>query len=48
MHRVKLADRVLPTYTKGEEYNTLKKAYEVYSKFLKEGKYSEYKDTLPK
>ena len=36
------------TYTKGEKYDTLKKAYEVYSKFLKEGKYSEYKYTLPK
>ena len=35
-------------YTAGKKYNTLKKAYEVYSKFLKEGKYSEYKDTLPK
>lgn len=36
------------TYTKGEEYDTLKKAYEAYSKLLKEGKYSEYKYTLPK
>ena len=41
-------DNGFKTYSKGEEYNTLKKAYEVYSKFLKEGKYSEYKDTLPK
>lgn len=41
-------DSGFQTYTKGEEYNTLKKAYEVYSKLLKEGKYSEYKDTLPK
>ena len=31
------------TYTKGEKYDTLKKAYEAYSKLLKEGKYSEYK-----
>ena len=36
------------TYTKGEKYDTLKKAYEAYSKLLKEGKYSEYKYTLPK
>ena len=36
------------TYTKGEKYDTLKEAYEAYSKLLKEGKYSEYKDTLPK
>ena len=36
------------TYTKGEKYRTLKEAYEAYSKLLKEGKYSEYKNTLPK
>lgn len=36
------------TYTKGEKYSTLKEAYEAYSKLLKEGKYSEYKDTMPK
>ena len=36
------------TYTKGEKYSTLKEAYEAYSKLLKEGQYSEYKDTLPK
>lgn len=36
------------TYTKGKRYRTLKEAYEAYSKLLKEGKYSEYKNTLPK
>ena len=36
------------TYTKGEKYGTLKEAYEAYSKLFKEGKYAEYKDTLPK
>ena len=41
-------DSGFQTYTKGEEYNTLKDAYEAYSKFLKEGNYSEYKDTLSK
>ena len=35
-------------YTAGKKYDTLKEAYEAYSKLLKEGKYSEYKDTLPK
>ena len=41
-------DSGFQTYTKGEEYNTLKDAYEAYSKLLKEGKYSGYKYTLPK
>ena len=41
-------DSGFQTYTKGEKYDTLKKAYEAYSKLLKEGKYSEYKYTLPK
>ena len=35
-------------YTTGKKYDTLKKAYEAYSKLLKEGNYSKYKDTLPK
>lgn len=35
-------------YTAGKKYDTLKEAYEAYSKLLKEGKYSEYKATLPK
>ena len=35
-------------YTKGDQYDTLKEAYEAYSKLLKDGKYSEYKNTLPK
>lgn len=35
-------------YTAGKKYDTLKEAYEAYSKLLKEGNYSEYKDTLPK
>lgn len=41
-------DNGFKIYTKGEEYKTLKEAYEAYSKRLKEGNYSEYKDTLPK
>ena len=41
-------DSGFQTYTKGEGYNTLKEAYEAYSKLLKEEKYSAYKDTLPK
>lgn len=41
-------DNGFKTYTKGEEYNTLKDAYGAYSKFLKEENYSEYKDTLSK
>ena len=35
-------------YTAGKKYDTLKEAYEAYPKLLKEGNYSEYKDTLSK
>ena len=35
-------------YTAGKRYGTLKEAYEAYSKLLKEGNYSQYKNTLPK
>lgn len=41
-------DNGFKIYTKGEKYKTLKEAYEAYSKLLKEGNHSEYKDTLPK
>lgn len=33
---------------KGQEYSTLEAAYNAYEKLLTEGKYVEYKDTLPK
>ncbi|MCI6651337.1 MAG: hypothetical protein MSH13_07390, partial [Ruminococcus callidus] len=35
-------------YTKGERYNSLTEAYAAYEKLLTDGKYSNYKDTLPK
>jgi len=35
-------------YTKGTEYDTLEDAYRAYEKLLSDGKYTEYKDTLPK
>lgn len=33
---------------KGQEYSTLEAAYNAYEKLLTEGKYAQYKDTLPK
>ena len=33
---------------KGQEYSTLKAAYDAYEKLLTKGKYAQYKDTLPK
>jgi len=35
-------------YTKGTKYDTLEDAYREYEKLLSDGKYTEYKDTLPK
>lgn len=32
----------------GTKYNTLKDAYDAYAKLVTEGKYQNYKDTLPK
>lgn len=34
--------------TQGQVYNSLKEAYDAYEKLLTDGKYQEYKDTLPK
>lgn len=33
---------------KGQVYNSLKEAYDAYEKLLTDGKYQEYKDSLPK
>lgn len=35
-------------YTKGQKYNTLEEAYTAYTKLFADGKYPDYKDTLPK
>lgn len=35
-------------YTKGTSYNSLEEAYTAYTKLFADGKYQEYKDTLPK
>lgn len=35
-------------YTKGQKYDTLEEAYTAYTKLFADGKYQEYKDTLPK
>lgn len=35
-------------YTKGTSYSTLEEAYTAYTKLFADGKYPEYKDTLPK
>ena len=35
-------------YTNGTKYDTLEDAYRAYEKILSDGKYTEYKDTLPK
>ena len=35
-------------YTKGDRYDSLEDAYKAYSKLFEDGKYPDYKDTLPK
>ena len=49
---VAIADHVYNSYgfmqyTKGDRYDSLEDAYKAYSKLFEDGKYPDYKDTLP-